>query len=81
MLTQILAAYGAYIIGDELLSVSGLLALVALGTWISAKGQHRISSRVDGPLRAIWCAALVRGSRVRAAASAAHRGLRVCCCF
>ena len=55
--SKIVAAYGAYIVADELLNVSGLLAVVALGTWLAAKGQHRISSRVDGPLRAVWCAA------------------------
>ncbi len=52
---QIVAAYGAYSVSDELLNVSGLLAVVALGTWLSAKGQHRISSRVDAPLRTVWC--------------------------
>lgn len=53
---QLVAAYGAYTVADELLHVSGLLALVALGTWVAAKGRHRISSRVDPPLRAVWCA-------------------------
>lgn len=53
---QIVAAFGAYIVADELLNVSGLLAIVALGTWLAAKGNHRISSHVVKPMREVWCA-------------------------
>lgn len=53
---QVVAAYGVYAVADELLHVSGLLALVAMGTWVAAKGRHRISSRVDPALRVVWCA-------------------------
>jgi hypothetical protein len=53
---QIVAAFGAYIVADELLNVSGLLAIVALGTWLAAKGNHRISSNVTKPMREVWCA-------------------------
>lgn len=52
---QIVAAFGTYIVADELLSVSGLLAVVSLGTWLAAKGNHRISSRVNKPMREVWC--------------------------
>jgi NhaP-type Na+/H+ or K+/H+ antiporter len=50
------AAFGAYIVADELLEVSGLLAIVALGTWLAAKGNHRISAHVTKPMREVWCA-------------------------
>jgi NhaP-type Na+/H+ or K+/H+ antiporter len=52
----ILAAYGAYTISDELLDLSGVLACVALGLWVAAKGRHRISSAVVGPMHTVWCA-------------------------
>lgn len=57
---QIVAAFGAYIVADELLEVSGLLAIVALGTWLAAKGNHRISAHVTKPMREVWCAACHR---------------------
>lgn len=50
----IVAAFGVYIVGDELLNVSGLLGIVALGTWLAAKGRHRISSNVNKPMRVVW---------------------------
>lgn len=53
--SQIVAAFGVYIVGDELLNVSGLLGIVALGTWLAAKGRHRISSNVNKPMRVVWC--------------------------
>ena len=50
----ILAAYGAYTISDELLGLSGVLACVALGLWLAAKGRHRISSGVVEPMHTVW---------------------------
>ena len=61
ILLTILAAYGAYTISDELLGLSGVLACVALGLWLAAKGRHRISSGVVGPMHTVWCAGF-RGS-------------------
>ena len=51
----VLAAYGAYTISDELLDLSGVLACVALGLWVAAKGRHRISSSVVEPMLTVWC--------------------------
>ncbi len=51
----VLAAYGAYTISDELLDLSGVLACVALGLWVAAKGRHRISSAVVEPMHTVWC--------------------------
>ena len=51
----VLAAYGAYTVSDELLDLSGVLACVALGLWVAAKGRHRISSAVVKPMHTVWC--------------------------
>ena len=53
MLT-VVAAFFAYLVGDRVLKVSGVLAVVALGLWMSAFGSNHVSRRVEGSLAVVW---------------------------
>eukprot|EP00884_Botryococcus_braunii_P017513 jgi/Botrbrau1/4445/Bobra.0348s0033.1 len=50
----IVAAFGTYLVSDQLLHVSGVLAVVVLGTWMSAAGANHISRSVIHPLHIVW---------------------------
>lgn len=50
----IVAAYLTYFVAEELLHVSGVLALVALGLLIAGIGRTRISTEVEGFLHRFW---------------------------
>ncbi|KAK9908624.1 hypothetical protein WJX75_000582 [Coccomyxa subellipsoidea] len=50
----IVSAYSTYIVADELLHVSAVLAVVLLGIYMSAKGVMAISRKVEHPLHIIW---------------------------
>ena len=50
----IVAAFGAFIVGNDILGVSGVLAILILGVWMIAQGAHHISRRVEHPLRVVW---------------------------
>ncbi|CAL8460804.1 g335 [Coccomyxa elongata] len=50
----IVSAYGTYIVADELMHVSAVLAVVILGIYMSAKGVMAISRKVEHPLHIIW---------------------------
>ena len=53
MLT-IVSAYMTYLVGDRLLGVSGVLAVVALGLWMSAFGVNYVSRKVEAALEVVW---------------------------
>lgn len=50
----IVAALGAFIVGNEMLGVSGVLAVLCLGIWMLSFGAHHISREVQEPLNIIW---------------------------
>eukprot|EP00891_Asterochloris_glomerata_P000999 jgi/Astpho2/999/e_gw1.00016.116.1_t len=50
----IVAAFGAFIVGNDILGVSGVLAILILGIWMIAQGAHHISRQVEHPLRVVW---------------------------
>ena len=50
----IVAALGCFIVSNEILGVSGVLAVLCLGIWMAAFGSHHISRQVQEPLRIIW---------------------------
>lgn len=50
----IIAALGGFIVANEILGVSGVLAVLCLGIWMAAFGSHHISRQVEEPLRIIW---------------------------
>lgn len=50
----IVAALGCFIVANEILGVSGVLAVLCLGIWMAAFGSHHISRQVQQPLRIVW---------------------------
>jgi hypothetical protein len=50
----ITATYATYILADVYLKVSAVLACVALGTFLAAKGKHLISRDVQHPFHVVW---------------------------
>lgn len=52
----IVAALGCFIVGNEMLGVSGVLAVLCLGIWMLSFGAHHISREVQEPLNIIWYA-------------------------
>ncbi|KAL3158150.1 Son of sevenless 1, variant 2 [Trebouxia sp. C0010 RCD-2024] len=50
----IVAAYGSFIVANEILGVSGVLAVLILGIWMAAFGSHHISRQVQRPLKIVW---------------------------
>ncbi len=42
------------IVANEILGVSGVLAVLCLGIWMAAFGSHHISRQVQQPLRIVW---------------------------
>lgn len=55
----IVAALGSFIVGNEMLGVSGVLAVLCLGIWMLSFGAHHISREVQEPLNIIWYAACI----------------------
>ncbi|KAK9814099.1 hypothetical protein WJX72_000644 [[Myrmecia] bisecta] len=52
--TTIIAAYGAFIVGNDILGVSGVLAVVTLGIFMAATGKDHISAKVEHPMHIVW---------------------------
>lgn len=50
----IVAALGSFFVGNEILGVSGVLAVLSLGFWMVAFGEHHISRQVKNPLNVVW---------------------------
>lgn len=50
----IVAALGSFIVANEVLGVSGVLAVLILGIWMAAFGSHHISRQVQQPLKIVW---------------------------
>ena len=50
----IVAALGSFYVGNEILGVSGVLAVLCLGIWMAAFGSNHISRQVQRPLQIIW---------------------------
>ncbi len=50
----IVAAFGSFIVANEILGVSGVLAVLILGIWMAAFGSHHISRQVQKPLKIVW---------------------------
>lgn len=50
----IVAAMGSFIVANEILGVSGVLAVLILGIWMAAFGTHHISRSVQRPLHIVW---------------------------
>ena len=52
----IVAALGSFFVGNEILGVSGVLAVLSLGFWMVAFGEQHISRQVKNPLNVVWWA-------------------------
>ena len=50
----IVAALGSFFVGNEILGVSGVLAVLCLGFFMVAFGEHHISRAVTNPLNIVW---------------------------
>lgn len=50
----LVAAFGAFMVANNILMVTGVLAVVALGLMMAAMGKHFISRSVEHPLRYFW---------------------------
>ena len=50
----IVAAVGSFIVANEIVGVSGVLAVLCLGIWMAAFGSHHISRQVQYPLQIVW---------------------------
>lgn len=53
IMVTVVAAYFAYLVGDYA-GVSGVLAVVALGLWMSARGVDHVSRKVEPVLDIVW---------------------------
>jgi hypothetical protein len=53
IMVTVVAAYFVYLVGDYA-GVSGVLAVVALGLWMSARGVDQVSRKVEPVLDIVW---------------------------
>jgi NhaP-type Na+/H+ or K+/H+ antiporter len=51
----IAGAYITFFISEDIFGVSGVLAIVALGFFMAAFGNSKISPSVQHPLHTVWC--------------------------